>query len=137
MFKNLLKEEKNKDIFNIIIVLVFYLIVFSIFKAGLDFQKIIPAKNYEKPKVIKEFNYEIISNGNLKKIKYNEEKSLTQILDGFYEKNIEIRILREGRKIESIYNSRRISILVNGKNIDTNMISDESIAENSIITVNY
>jgi len=137
MLKNLLKEEKNKDIFKIIIVLVFYLIVFAIFKAGLDFQKVIPAKNYEKPTQIKEYEYEIISNGISKKIKFNEKKSLTQILDGFYEKNIEIRILRDGLKIESIYSSKNISILINGNKINKDLIKEDVLDGNSIITVNY
>lgn len=137
MLKNLLKEEKNKDIFKIITVLVFYLIVFSIFKAGLDFQKIIPAKTYEKPSEIKEYNYEIISNGISKKIKFNEKKSLTQILDGFYEKNIEIRILRDGRKIESIYLSRNVNILINGNQVNKDLIKEMPLEENTVINISY
>jgi len=137
MLKNLLKEEKNKDIFKIIIVLVFYLIVFSIFNAGLAFQKMVPAKTYVKPEEVKEYNYEVITNGLSKKITFNEKKSLTQILDGFYESNIEIRILREGKKIESIYKSNNIQISVNGIKVDKNLVSEENIPQDSIIIVNF
>lgn len=137
MIKNLLKEDKNKDIFKIIGVLIVYIIVFSIFRAGLDFQKIIPAKNYEKPKEVVEYNYTIISNNSQNTIKFNEKKSLIQILDGFFEKNIETRIIRDGHKIESIYNSKNISISINNEKIETSIIKENVIKENSVIIVNY
>lgn len=137
MIKNLLKEDKNKDIFKIIAVLIVYIIVFGIFRAGLDFQKIIPAKNYEKPKEVVEYSYTIISNNSPKIIKFNEKKSLTQILDGFFEKNIEIRIIRDGHKIESIYNSKNISVTINNEKIETSLIRENIINENSVIVVNY
>jgi len=140
MIKNLLKIEsekeiaKSKDIFKILLTLVLYIVIF---KAGLDYQKIVPAKNIEKPESIKEYNYEISSNGSLKEIKFNEKKSLSQILDSHFEENIEIRILRDGTKVESIFGNKNVKILLNGKEINVNLIPETPVSENSLIQIFY
>lgn len=133
--KNLFKSEYNKDIFKIISVLVFYIIFFGIFKAGLDYQRIIPARQKEKVEKVETYKYFIVSNGVKKDISFNETKSIPQILESFFEKNIQFIIIREGLKIESIYNSRNIKIKVNSEEMDVNIISDKSLPENSIIEV--
>jgi hypothetical protein len=143
MIKNLLKIEsekeiaKSKDIFKILLTLVLYTVIFGLFKAGLDYQKIVPAKNIEKPESIKEYNYEISSNGSLKEIKFNEKKSLSQILDSHFEENIEIRILRDGTKVESIFGNKNVKILLNGKEINVNLIPETPVSENSLIQIFY
>ena len=135
--KNLLKNEKYRDIAKIIGVIFFYIIVFGIFKAGLDYQKVIQPKTYQKPEKVIEYTYEIVSNGVVSKVKYNNRKSLTQILDGHFGQNIELRIIRDGFKIESIYGSRNIKVSVNGKEVNPNIVSEESLNDMSTINVNF
>lgn len=143
MIKNLLKIEedklndKNKDIFKVILSLVLYLVIFGIFKAGLDYQKVIPAKELTKPEELKNYSYTVINQGNIKEIKFNEKKSIPQILDSVFENSIEIRNLREGSKIESIYGSKNIQISVNGKKLNQNLLSDIELEPNSQIEINY
>lgn len=135
--KNLLKEEKNKDILKIALVILFNMILFSVLRAGFDYQKMIPTRAYEKPVSLKQYKYEIISNGVSKNESFNERKNLIQILDAFYEKNIEIRIIRDGYKIESIYNNQNFKIYVNNQEINKNQVPETEIAENTKITINY
>ncbi|NBO17439.1 MAG: hypothetical protein EBV07_00900, partial [Proteobacteria bacterium] len=124
--KNLLKEEKYKDIFKIIVVLIFYLVIFGIFKSGLDYQKIIQPKNIKEPEKINEYEYQVIDNGKISKLKFNNKKSITQLLDSYFNQNIETRILREGFKIDSIYGRKVSKLEINSKEINPDLLSSES-----------
>jgi len=135
--KNLLKIEKNKDILKILAVIFVYIIIFGIFKSGLDYQKVIQPKNYEKPESLTEYEYEINDNGKVSKAKYNNLKSLTQILDGYFDKQIEIRIVRDGTKIDSIYGRKNIRVFVDDKELDLTVIKDDLINQNSKIKIIY
>jgi len=135
--KNLLKEEKYKDIFKIIVVLIFYLVIFGIFKSGLDYQKIIQPKNIKEPEKINEYEYQVIDNGKISKLKFNNKKSITQLLDSYFNQNIETRILREGFKIDSIYGRKVSKLEINSKEINPDLLSSESLEPNSSIKINY
>ena len=66
MNKTLFKNEKQADLFKIGLTIFLYLIVFSIFKAGLDFQKLVPIKLLEKPEKNITYTYNLNVNGKLR-----------------------------------------------------------------------
>ena len=89
MTKILFKNEKQADLIKIGLTILFYLIVFSIFKAGLDFQKLVPVRLLEKTEKEITYTYIVEVNGKTRNLEFNEKKTLDQILDSYFEKNIQ------------------------------------------------
>jgi len=48
-----------------------------------------------------------------------------------------LRILRDGTKVESIFGNKNVKILLNGKEINVNLIPETPVSENSLIQIFY
>ena len=137
MNKFLFKNEKQTDLIKIGVTIFFYLIVFSIFKAGLDFQKLVPVKLLEKKEKEVTYTYTLEVNGKTRNLEFNEKKTLDQILDSYFEKNIQFINYYQGMSIDSIYNSKNIYVTIDNKKIDLNKLPSEILNSNSKINVTY
>jgi hypothetical protein len=137
MNKTLFKNEKQADLFKIGLTIFLYLIVFSIFKAGLDFQKLVPIKLLEKPEKNITYTYNLNVNGKLTNIEFNEKKTLDQILDSYFEKNIQFINYYQGMSIGSIYNSKNIYITIGDNEINFKKLPADVLESETKIKVNY
>ena len=137
MTKILFKNEKQADLIKIGLTILFYLIVFSIFKAGLDFQKLVPVRLLEKTEKEITYTYIVEVNGKTRNLEFNEKKTLDQILDSYFEKNIQFINYYQGMSIDSIYNSKNINVTIDNSEVDLKKLPSEILKNNSKIKVIY
>ena len=137
MNKILFKNEKQADLIKIGLTIIFYLVVFSIFKAGLDFQKLVPVKLLEKTEKEITYNYIVEVNGKTRNLEFNEKKTLDQILDSYFEKNIQFINYYQGMSIDSIYNRKNINVTIDNSEVDLKKLPSEILNNNSKIKVIY
>ncbi len=137
MNKILFKNEKLADLIKIGLTILFYLVVFSIFKAGLDFQKLVPVKLLEKTEKEITYTYIVEVNGKTRNLEFNEKKTLDQILDSYFEKNIQFINYYQGMSIDSIYNSKKINVTIDNSEVDLKKLPSDILNSNSKIKVIY
>ena len=137
MTKILFKNEKQADLIKIGLTILFYLVVFSIFKAGLDFQKLVPVRLLEKTEKEITYTYIVEVNGKTRNLEFNEKKTLDQILDSYFEKNIQFINYYQGMSIDSIYNSKNINVTIDNSEVDLKKLPSEILKNNSKIKVIY
>ena len=137
MTKILFKNEKQADLIKIGLTILFYLVVFSIFKAGLDFQKLVPVRLLEKTEKEITYTYIVEVNGKTRNLEFNEKKTLDQILDSYFEKNIQFINYYQGMSIDSIYNSKNINVTIDNSEVDLKKLPSEILNNNSKIKVIY
>ena len=137
MTKILFKNEKQADLIKIGLTILFYLIVFSIFKAGLDFQKLVPVRLLEKTEKEITYTYIVEVNGKTRNLEFNEKKTLDQILDSYFEKNIQFINYYQGMSIDSIYNRKNINVTIDNSEVDLKKLPSEILNNNSKIKVIY
>ena len=137
MNKILFKNEKQADLIKIGLTILFYLVVFSIFKAGLDFQKLVPVRLLEKTEKEITYTYIVEVNGKTRNLEFNEKKTLDQILDSYFEKNIQFINYYQGMSIDSIYNSKNINVTIDNSEVDLKKLPSEILNNNSKIKVIY
>lgn len=139
--KNLFKKEINRDLLKITLVLIIYLIIFAIFKAGYDFQSVIPIKSKEEEKSISKnkSSYYLEINGQKKEILLSGDNSLFDLLNENKELRIDIVNYYEGKMISGINNSKNFKIYLNEKLVEKNLITKELdiIKPNSTIKITY
>lgn len=135
--KFLFKEDKKSTIVKIVLTIFIYAIIISIFRAGLDYQKLVPFKKQEPQEKVVTYEYTIKYLGQEKDLEFNEKKSLDQILDSYFDKEIEITGLVGGSRIDSIKNRTKFEIKINGKNINPKLIEETTVSDKSIIEVSF
>jgi len=139
--KNLFKKEINRDLLKITLTLFMYLIIFAIFKAGYDYQSVIPIKNKveETSKSREKFPYYLELNNQKKEVLLSGDNSLLDILQDNQELDIEIVRYYEGNMITSINNSKNLKMYLDGKLIENNLLNKNYnlIKPNSTIKITY
>lgn len=137
--KNLFKKEINKDLFKITLALFLYLIVFAVFKAGYDFQSLVPIKNKEEQQNTKKIKnaYIIDIFGSRKEVLLDGDNSLLDIIQN--DNQIEITRYYEGNRINQINGNKNFKIYLNDQLIKNSFLTEEFniIKPNSTIKVTY
>ena len=138
-FQNLLKKEPNRDIFKIIVVMFFYLVTFSIFKAGLEYQNLISFKTRDSEEKINKVKYYIVLNGQENILEFESKKSLLSVIESVEGLNIDIISYYHGFKILKVNNSTNINLKINGNNLIDNLVSEKfsQLPSETKIELNY
>jgi len=138
-FQNLLKKELNRDIFKIVSVFFVYLIVFSIFKAGLEYQNLIDFKTRDKEEKVNKVKYTLSSNNQIRELEFDSKKGLQSIIESVPELNLEILSYYQGIKITKINSSSNVLIKIDGEILNENLITESysQIKDGTKIEITY
>ena len=138
-FQNLLKKELNRDIFKIVSVCLVYLIVFSIFKAGLEYQNLIDFKTRDKEEKVNKVKYTLSVNNQTKELEFDSKKGLQSIIESIPELNLEILSYYQGIKITKINSSSNVLIKIDGEILNENLITESysQIKDGTKIEITY
>lgn len=138
-FQNLLKSEMNRDIFKIISVLIGYLIIFSIFKAGLEYQNMIEFKTKDKEENVIKTKYTVIINNKALEVEFDSKKSLLSLMESLPQLDLEITSFFNGTKVTKINNSSNVYIKINEEILNENIILEKysKMPDGSKIEINY
>ena len=138
-FQNLLKKELNWDIFKIVSVFFVYLIVFSIFKAGLEYQNLIDFKTRDKEEKVNKVKYTLSSNNQIRELEFDSKKELQSIIESIPELNLEILSYYQGIKITKINSSSNVLIKIDGEILNENLITESysQIKDGTKIEITY
>lgn len=138
-FQNLLKKELNRDIFKIVSVCLVYLIVFSIFKAGLEYQNLIDFKTRDKEEKVNKVKYTLSINNQTRELEFDSKKGLQSIIESIPELNLEILSYYQGIKITKINSSSNVLIKIDGEILNENLITESysQIKDGTKIEITY
>lgn len=129
----------NRDIFKIISVLIGYLIIFSIFKAGLEYQNMIEFKTKDKEENVIKTKYTVIINNKALEVEFDSKKSLLSLMESLPQLDLEITSFFNGTKVTKINNSSNVYIKINEEILNENIILEKysKMPDGSKIEINY